>query len=541
MPAAASRRQTKLACSRGTSDAFMSELIASAESGIAHEVQEYFPDMSVCRRLAPLIVPSTTTTAAEVAQMTTPRRRRRSLVEILRNEMPDSPLANRRRSPPREQAVVCDTCQTKVLSCRPCEVLKGYYVVWAETVTTLRVVSTGGPAASPSVASSASSESSPASSDEGLSSILASSTTKTAVSAVQLPPIVFHSIHFVHRTTSVAPRRASFALQSIFQPGMPTVLESYPQHMMHLGLLAYALWNAPSALVRSLARHSPPKQPSIPLEHPSGWPSVFPSGPVLILGLGGNVLGQCCDAILPPRVPLHVVELEPAVLAACRAHGQTPPLEALPPRTASPAALQAAYRVTAAHPRGMTDYTFFIADASAYLRFGAPGTTYSLIFLDCYDTEKETMMHSGDLLSQCRARLAPGGCLLVNAHLRPTQTALSDQFMRHGFATVQTLRVRGCDQTILACLVGGVVDEGGGMEHPSPNDGDPRKVTEHRVWERFSRAIARGMTSLLNGLTAKGMGYSSEFLLDPGWLTSNLRVPTASGMCGTWEHRARRA
>ncbi|KAG5475092.1 hypothetical protein CUR178_04542 [Leishmania enriettii] len=50
---------------------------------------------------------------------------------------------------------------------------------------------------------------------------------------------------------------------------------------------------------------------------------------VLALGLGGNVLGQCLDALLPAVVPLHIVEVGPAALQACYEHGQFPEIVAV--------------------------------------------------------------------------------------------------------------------------------------------------------------------------------------------------------------------
>ncbi|KAG5474419.1 hypothetical protein LSCM1_03201 [Leishmania martiniquensis] len=497
-----------------------------------------------------------------------------------------------------------------------------------------------------------------------------SNTTHSWASTVPTTPtaqmIRLHSLHIVSSDVVSNPRPASFAVQSLLLPGWQTALECYPRHMLHFGLLVYAAWHAnprtwrsvlseggtdgnvmgvagsghrlaalPSRSSRSgaalprMCRKRAASEAAATAAAPrslSGAPEAGQEAyiaslaellpctahdAVLVLGLGGNVLGQCLDALLPPSVPLHIVEVEPAVLLACCEHGQFPAIdavltcEALKPaafpyrrkgsplrsagtadttataaagacpaaslgsrapmewvadlihrRSATPVAFRATRQEATSLMEGLTaplparpsraakgtkcapgwggaaaeaaetplqsqrsrgEYVCFLQDAYTYLRGGTsfpasatvprgaaarhrtsraaraaahpvasslplqadrpwppaharipPSTRgaasaataaaapslvqYSLIFLDCYDPNKERMMHEETLVELCARRLRPGGVLLVNAHVLPTVGDLRRDFFRHEFATVQALRVAGCMQTVVVCV-----------------------------------------------------------------------------------------
>ncbi|CAG9577285.1 conserved hypothetical protein [Leishmania major strain Friedlin] len=484
-----------------------------------------------------------------------------------------------------------------------------------------------------------------------------------------------HSMSIVNSDAVSNMRPASFALQSVVQPGWQTALECYPRHMVHFGLLVYAAWHASSRTWESVLSHggtcrdgsaaaenghtvmlpSRSSRSDAALQNTSGergaWhtpesttePTSLSPTPevggemrpaslvkllphtshdaVLILGLGGNVLGQCLDALLPAAVPLHIVEVEPAVLQACCEHGQFPAidvvddwrgerdaapscnalkrasaphkkdvspcrseemLETAPAaslvcpaamqwaaglihcKSATPAAFRAmrqqapmllerlaappsavpssaTKRATCAPslPRGSGtaveaplqaqqdrgEYVCFLQDAYAYLRTSASSPTtltaaqgavarhrashsangaahpvapssppqetcprlsaqsrtlsskqekesssavedatpllqYSMIFLDCYDPDRERMMHEGTLVELCARRLRPGGVLVVNAHVLPSVENLRRDFLGCGFSTVQALRVAGHTQTVVVCVAQDKVADG---------------------------------------------------------------------------------
>ncbi|KAK7194775.1 hypothetical protein NESM_000397600 [Novymonas esmeraldas] len=530
----------------------------------------------------------------------------------------------------------------------------------------------------------------------------------TAAAAVRAPPrgspsaapvvsLALHSLHIVKRDAATKACPASFVLQSVLQPGWPTALECYPRHMVHFGLLVFAAWRADARTWRTAligrdggddcaAAAAPQARVSsrraAVMEEAGGdlVAALLPHAAedaVLVLGLGGNVLGRCLDALLPAAVPLHVVEVEPAVLQACCEHGQfpaahtvtrgridvagtasqsaAPRLSSATPRTAGrcagpgrmsgaatasppppppPAVLTSALRaaaqsihaksdtpvtVTAARqqlscsppvapPRrasaaavapataasSSSSYVCFLQDAYAFLGAGTPGTAadvagaalrcrrarpargaahpgsdaaaappvqYSLIFLDCYDPDREHMMHEGTLVQMCARRLRPGGVLLVNAHVLPTEETLRRDFLGCGFATVQALRVTGCTQTVVACVA----------RDRDDGDGDSSTAARHAgrsgaptLAEKRSRFTVRQMQLLAAALnrdlrrrrlgggpvdageraTARGAAAPAAtaaapvFQLDASWLRLCRRIAASSEEddVHVWQH-----
>ncbi|KAG5499917.1 hypothetical protein GH5_04054 [Leishmania sp. Ghana 2012 LV757] len=209
---------------------------------------------------------------------------------------------------------------------------------------------------------------------------ISSKDTRPCASTVSATPttekVTLHSLHIVSSDAASNPRPASFAVQSVLLPGWQTALECYPRHMMHFGLLVYAAWHAspktwkrvlsdggaagsrhgavlPSCSSRSAAAvhcmsrkraasetsEAAAASHSLSCAPEEGREACVVSlaellpytahDAVLVLGLGGNVLGQCLDALLPAVVPLHIVEVEPAVLQACYEHGQFPEIAAV--------------------------------------------------------------------------------------------------------------------------------------------------------------------------------------------------------------------
>lgn len=542
--------------------------------------------------------------------------------------------------------------------------------------------------------------------------------TRPRTSAGSPPPATqmlrLHSMSIVNSDVVSSVRPASFALQSVLLPGWQMALECYPRHMVHFGLLVYAAWHASSRTWESVLSHGgtckggsaaaenghavvlpsrgsrsdtalekksgewgashTSESATAPISllptpeaggemHPSPLVELLPHtshDAVLILGLGGNVLGQCLDALLPAAVPLHVVEVEPAVLQACCEHGQFPVInaaddwredldaapscDALKRTSAShkkgasplsseeiletapaasfvcPAAMQraaglihlksatpAAFRAMrqqapvvlerlagppSARPLSTTkcatcapslprgsgtaveaplqaqqdrgEYVCFLQDAYAYLRASAsspitstaaqdavarhrgshaahaaaypvapsspqqetwprfaarsrtssstketasspavddalPSSQYSMIFLDCYDPDREHMMHEGTLVELCARRLRPGGVLLVNAHVLPTVENLRRDFLGCGFSTVQALRVAGHTQTVVVCVARDKAGDRapGAAERPASSTVCVPMLTEKRG--RFTVRQMQLLATALNG------------------------------------------
>ncbi|KPA85286.1 hypothetical protein ABB37_01627 [Leptomonas pyrrhocoris] len=684
-------------------------------------------------------------------------------------------------------AVTCQRCTSRVTSTYPCHVMKGYVVLWAESVVEVSCVpkqhrffdSEAGPmqplSASETAATAVTGESGkyvikwgkPAGSAVssllflGLRPLLRRRTYTVAsaprcVSAFaaeveredvnrckvekrgrtataetsKLPSyttghFTLHSLHIANDDAVTHVRPASFALQSVLQPGLPTALECYPRHMIHFGLLCFAAWRATPDMWRTLMEGRNEGEESTATD-PNGrtdkrigkpffWESLVPHSAddaVLILGLGGNVLGACLDAVLPSVVPLHTVEVEPAVLQACEEHHQFPPCgassspvnggkrsttglkgtgskgaatatsERMRPQRVlmtSPnmwremvdqidkesgsslvfASLRQGNRIPnctnalgdaanqswdieqAVPGEGVTsstcakatasgnasppalvrrsaspctehhgEYLCFLQDAYAFLRqaphvsasrerpkaplstpSGAPRNSskkgmkrnaaatrtgpsrvssfsflkaaaqkkakellngelrsnsgaqisvpavacctpvqYSMIFLDCYDPDREHMMHEGGLIDLCARRLRPGGVLLVNAHVLPTAANLERDFLTRGFATVQALRVSGCTQTVVVCVTPDAeMDQKGGK---TQREEKCARFTMHQLqqlahqlnalcvgspppWQHATRQAAATPS---HGLLRSG------FLLDASWLKACRRM-----------------
>ncbi|RNF27513.1 uncharacterized protein Tco025E_00250 [Trypanosoma conorhini] len=455
------------------------------------------------------------------------------------------------RDPTREREVRIKSCTCRVLSCMACQVLKGYCVIWAES---LLDVATYDPFASHEAGRRRVHEKSNA-----------TATTTTAKGVCEYHQLTLRTLHIVDQAAYKQPVRHSFALQSVCQPGRVLQLECYPRHMVHFGLLMYALWQSPDEVFRT--RGGEPRLPrktttsevmSTGTENTTAMPSLSSSSQfpfltsaehasVLILGLGGNVIGNCLDAALPVDVPIDVVEVEPAVLETCQRQGQVPPwAEVEAETTAESARVWVASRGKQRHP----NYRFIVGDAREVLRGGNPKTAegksplhqrrYGLVFLDCYDPEKERMMHDVSLIDVCRSRLRPGGALIVNAHILPLQGTLEEQFLARGFDSVQALRVAGCDQSIVVCLAKDKAAAGGGAENVNNGGGSQQQRLPLTRLERFCVRHARQLAWYIQNPYRADLGvrrlFRGDFCLDANWLKSSRSVEGASCRTRVWEH-----
>ncbi|ESL10118.1 hypothetical protein TRSC58_02153 [Trypanosoma rangeli SC58] len=443
------------------------------------------------------------------------------------------------RDPTCPREVRIESCACCVLSCVACQVLKGYCVLWAESLVKVAICDTF-----------ASHEAGRRRSHEKFA---------TTVGVCEQHQLTFRTLHIVDREAYKQPVRHSFALQSVCQPGRVIQLECYPYHMVHFGLLMYALWKSPDEAF--MARGSKPrhlKKTTISeaeacitenTTKSSPLPSFnFPfltsteTASVLILGLGGNVIGNCLDAVLPADVPIDVVEVEPAVLETCQRQGQVPPCsKAHPKMTDETACVWVASRGRQQQP----NYRFIIGDVREVLREDSQKTTdsrsplherrYGLVFLDCYDPEKERMMHDGSLIDVCRSRLRPGGALIVNAHILPIRERLEEQFLARGFDSVQALRVAGCDQSIVVCLARDKPSSG----HCNGGGSQQQQQKLARL-DRFCVKRARQLTWYIQNPLRAALGmrglFRSDFSLDSSWLKSSRPVEGASCHTRVWEH-----
>ncbi|CCW62318.1 unnamed protein product [Phytomonas sp. EM1] len=496
--------------------------------------------------------------------------------------------------------------RTQILSCALCRALEGYYVIWAETQLRIRVyrqlmttslsenasrddgrLSTPPPLL-PLLLSQIRSEGTTWSSTGvrkslcmgSISNRIKTSKTSHTHDLEVLPSpmtshtvLTLHSMHFVREDALHARRCGAFALQSVLHPHYPTVLECYPKHMIHFGFICYALWNASNAcftggaqvggrfpeaasstssLITGVVKRTHSILFTGGVEDEDLLP-VRDSDAVLVLGLGGNVLGRCLDGLLPATVGLHVVEVEPAVLEACVAYQQLPPLQAAPPlagwcgeeskaptqSSPSPAITPPAqppreFFAAGTHPRG-SRYRIYLEDTFHFLEPGKPlggdasAGDYNMIFLDCYDPCDERMMHSRELLERCHKRLRPCGALVINAHVLPKREVLEQQFLGYGFASVQVLRVAGLDQSIILCLRFPKLMQTRGKVLPSSQHVALLRQRGHRFTLRNARAVAEYINQ--RRMLCRGQGHhcdeasSTQFTLDHAWFKSCRLLP----------------
>lgn len=136
--------------------------------------------------------------------------------------------------------------------------------------------------------------------------------------------------------------------------------------------------------------------------------AMFPQSPVLILGMGCNVIGRAVDALFSPSTPIHVLEIEPAVVELCREQGAL------------------------SSPNGASRFQCHIGDVRSSL--SAMPRDCSLIFLDCYDPLASSMMHAQELIASCRSHLRDdGGVLVVNAHVLQVDAKAMKPFVKGFF------------------------------------------------------------------------------------------------------------
>ncbi|EKF38446.1 hypothetical protein MOQ_001348 [Trypanosoma cruzi marinkellei] len=443
-----------------------------------------------------------------------------------------------------EKEVCVESCTSHVLSCTACQILKGYCVLWAESLVNVVTYE-------PFVSRAERRR-------RGDAKTQTTTTTKEIRGRHQL---IFHTLHIVDEAAYKQPLQHSFALQSVCQPGRVLQLECYPYHMIHFGLLIYTLWRCPDEVfsaIRNMPRQkkvntSPEKETCMTeTEAMSLSPLHFPllatteDVSVLILGLGGNVIGNCLDAALPVDVPIEVVEVEPAVFETCQKHGQVPPCSEV--RTNKENETTRVWVVRQGRQRH-PNYRFIIGDARVVLQEDKThqktesesplhNRCYGLVFLDCYDPEKERMMHDGSLIDVCQSRLCPGGVLIVNAHILPTREALEEQFLSRGFASVQVLRVAGCVQSIVVCLARDKASASIPKEEKSINGRGGRRQIERL--DRFCVRHARHLASYIRYASRADPGmcrlFRNGFSLDANWLRSSRSVKGASCNTRVWEH-----
>ena len=187
----------------------------------------------------------------------------------------------------------------------------------------------------------------------------------------------------------------NFVIQSVMIRNEPLSQQSYTYYMLQFAFSLYLLlnskWLPPGDPSASGGAQRKLAELAVPWLH-------FPESPVLILGMGCNVIGRALDVLFGEGAPIHVLEIEPTVVELCREQGA----------------------LASSRPGG---FQCHVGDVRTSL--GSMPRNCSLIFLDCYDPLASSMMHAQELIASCRDHLRDdGGVLVVNAHMKATEDSL---------------------------------------------------------------------------------------------------------------------
>nr|CCC95492.1 unnamed protein product [Trypanosoma congolense IL3000] len=463
--------------------------------------------------------------------------------------------------------VCVESCVSCVVSSMACDVLKDYYVMWVESSLVLRLQE---PLPGKASARSQLHEHNDVATDGSL--VSPSGRLKQDCGKKHVVKLL--SLHIVHGMAHKDPANYGFVLQSVCQPNNPHQLECYPSHMIRFGLLMHFLWQCPDeAFTAPKVAHrekdagkslKSPKSGGIAAPNSAACSfdggnshgmmlHLFPStevkrsitqtkaraaGPaILIFGLGANVIGNWLDFAFPPDVSIDVVDVEPAVLRTCQQNGQVPPCEEILSASGAPTGV---WRVAHDHPR-YPHYRFIVGDARDVL-LESNGTSgnekeapnginrfYDVIFLDCYDPEKESMLHDAGLLNLCRGRLVDGGALVVNAHIIPRRESYMEQFLNSHFASVQLLPLISCDQCVAVCLNG----QQKCAEIPAE---EHQKKMATRFGARSARRAAAYIHNIFQSSDGRYIHRPTTCYLDALWLKQARSLPNELCIAHVWDY-----
>lgn len=268
--------------------------------------------------------------------------------------------------------------------------------------------------------------------------------------------VTFDTMHFVHRFKP----STGFEVQSVMAvPHNYLTIQCVANDILRFGLLMYLRLQAEDVFTQQKHAEHPALASAAsfadaldkdcivamlrvptPATHPSGTKQK--GGGVAILGMGGNVMGMCLHRLLAPEVPLHIVEIEPSVVASCTLHGVVPT------------------------PSERQDFFCHVTDAaSAFERSDAMiDGSMELIILDCFDPIAEDMVHCVALLQAVKKKLRPcastsgragGGVLVVNMHKGPGSFEHLRPFVEvfGGSGEVEAINMFGATQSVVVCCL----------------------------------------------------------------------------------------
>ena len=149
---------------------------------------------------------------------------------------------------------------------------------------------------------------------------------------------------------------------------------------------------------------------------------------VLILGMGGNSMALALRSVLGPAAVIEVVEVEPAVMAACRRVGTLGDSDA--------------------------NMIAHLQDADTCWRT-LPVHTFDFIFMDIFEPMEATMKNLHPWVTAAKDKLTAGGLLVMNEHQLPSAEGLAPYARLFGDDNVQAVNLRGWNESVVVCVAPG--------------------------------------------------------------------------------------
>lgn len=271
------------------------------------------------------------------------------------------------------------------------------------------------------------------------------------------------TMHFVHVGSQALFAKNSFHIQSVVHYDEPSILQCVAGTMVNFGLALYSctrcvlaqregirlplLEAAISEAVASPTTGSSEEGAAaqdkefrpfihIPAEGlldvnkskcPEYWRLLCPppTARILVLGMGGNSMAIALRCIIGPQVQIDVVEMEPAVAAACKQAGTF----------------------------GARDQPFTVhLETAETIMPSFPDNTFDFIFMDLFDPMVASMNTEGSIVYQCMQKLTLGGLLLVNDHQLPSAKCLAKFMELCGSKNVTAVNLHDSVESVVVCM-----------------------------------------------------------------------------------------
>ncbi|KPA81546.1 hypothetical protein ABB37_03890 [Leptomonas pyrrhocoris] len=241
--------------------------------------------------------------------------------------------------------------------------------------------------------------------------------------------LVFTSLRLIHacevRRCHIA--QLSRALEPAMQACTHSCQESSVSRVGRKDAMTASPQMTPSLMLRKEAMTHSTEDAAGAFAELRGWCPAA-SSRILILGMGGNSMALALRAVLGPAAMIEVVEVEPAVVAACLRVGTL--------------------------DEGDDHMKVHLQDAEGCLR-ALPHHVYDFIFMDIFEPMEATMQNLHPWVAAAREKLAAGGLLVMNEHQLPSAEGLAPYGKLFGDGNVQAVNLRGWNESVVVCVAPG--------------------------------------------------------------------------------------